>query len=198
MKEFSDIFKGLWTFGEEYKIQVKDDAKPYCLYTPRRIPFALRKQVKEEHQRMESLGVISPVSTPTTWCSGMVVMQVLMSFSILQVVLDFHRTMGKWNALLRQWRQWCPNQRICIWLYLATDQHLYRGAAFHQQNSAWEEKSGPLFHNQTSYYFLNGHTYRNFDRKIKFSNRNKWITITRGTVFKITHPYQSLLRFGSH
>ncbi len=72
-KEFSDIFKGLGTFGEEYKIQVKDDAKPYYLYTPRRIPFALRKQVKEELQRMESLGVTSPVSTPTPWCSGMVV-----------------------------------------------------------------------------------------------------------------------------
>ncbi len=75
MKEFPDIFKSLGTFGEEYKIQVKDDAKSYCLYTPRRIPFALRKQVKEELQRMESLGVISPVSTPTPWCSCMVVVQ---------------------------------------------------------------------------------------------------------------------------
>ncbi len=28
-----------------------------------------------------------------------------------------------------------------VWLYLATDQHLYPGAAFHQQNSAWEGKS---------------------------------------------------------
>ena len=54
---------------------MKDDANPYCLYTPRRIPFALRKQVKEELQRMESLGVISPVSTPTPWCSCMVVVQ---------------------------------------------------------------------------------------------------------------------------
>ncbi len=80
MKEFPDIFKGLGTFGEEYKIQVKDDANPYCLYTPRRIPFALRKQVKEELQRMESLGVISPVSTPTPWCSCMVVRRSLALF----------------------------------------------------------------------------------------------------------------------
>ncbi len=29
-------------------------------------------------------------------------LQELMSFSILQVVLDFHRAMGKWNASFRQ------------------------------------------------------------------------------------------------
>ena len=73
--EFSDICKGLGTFGEEYKMQVRDDAKPYCLYMPRRIPSALRKKVKEELQRMESLGVISLVSTLTPWCSGMVIVQ---------------------------------------------------------------------------------------------------------------------------
>ncbi len=39
-KEFQDIFKGP---GEEYKVQVKVDATPYCLFTPRKIPFALGK-----------------------------------------------------------------------------------------------------------------------------------------------------------
>ena len=33
----------------------------------------LRKKVKEELSRMKSLGVISKVDVPTSWCAGMVV-----------------------------------------------------------------------------------------------------------------------------
>ena len=39
--------------------------------TPCRV-LALRAQVKEEHDRMQSLGVITPVSKPTDWVSSMV------------------------------------------------------------------------------------------------------------------------------
>ena len=43
------------------------------MYTPRTVPIPLRQKVKEELQRMESLGVISKVSNATEWCAGMVV-----------------------------------------------------------------------------------------------------------------------------
>ena len=72
--QYPSLFKGLGTFkGDSYAIQLKPDAKPFTLYTPRNVPIPLRKKVKEELPRMQSLGVISPVEEPTQWCAGMVV-----------------------------------------------------------------------------------------------------------------------------
>ena len=70
---FAKVFKGLGNLGEEYKIQLKDDARPYALYTPRNVPLPLRSKVKAELERMEKMGVISPVDGPTKWCAEMVV-----------------------------------------------------------------------------------------------------------------------------
>ena len=67
------MFQGLGTLGGEYTIQLRSDAKPFSLYSARHIPLPLRSQVKTELSRMESLGVISRVDQPTTWCAGMVV-----------------------------------------------------------------------------------------------------------------------------
>ena len=72
-EQFPDFFTGLGTMGEEYSIKLKEGAQPYSLHTPRRVPFAQRKQVQEKLIRMESMGVISKVSDPTPWCAGMVV-----------------------------------------------------------------------------------------------------------------------------
>ena len=44
----------------------------HALFTPRRIPLPLRDRVREELNRMESMGVISRVVEPSTWCAGMV------------------------------------------------------------------------------------------------------------------------------
>ena len=59
--------------GEEYRIQLKDNAVPYSLYTPRNVPLPLRDKVQQELERMESMGVISKVDTHTPWYAGMVV-----------------------------------------------------------------------------------------------------------------------------
>ena len=67
---FSQLFTGLGNLGEEYTIQLKQDAKPFSLYTPRRIPLPLRGRVQEELDRM---GAISKVDVTTQWCAGMVV-----------------------------------------------------------------------------------------------------------------------------
>ena len=72
-RDFPKVFTGLGNFGEPYSITLKDNARPRALFTPRNVPIPLRDKVKKELERMESLGVISSVSEPTSWCAGMVV-----------------------------------------------------------------------------------------------------------------------------
>lgn len=51
----------------------KERAKLFALSVPRRIAIPLLPKVKEELERMAKLGVISKVTEPTEWCTGMVV-----------------------------------------------------------------------------------------------------------------------------
>ena len=47
------------------KIKLKDNAQPYCLSTPRRIPIPLMDRVKNEIQRMVDMEVICKITEPT-------------------------------------------------------------------------------------------------------------------------------------
>ena len=69
------LFQGLGRLKGPYTIQLKEGAKPYTLSTPRRVAIPLLPKVKEELQRMESLGVISKVKGQSEWCAGMVVVK---------------------------------------------------------------------------------------------------------------------------
>ena len=69
-RHFPKVFSA---FGDEYTIQLKDDASPYALHAPRNVPIALRARIKDELNHMESMGVICRISEPTEWCVGMVV-----------------------------------------------------------------------------------------------------------------------------
>ena len=71
--EFPALFKGLGLLQEPYRIRLRQDATPVCLYTPRRVPHPLLPKVKEQLQTMIQSKVISQVNEPTEWCSGMVV-----------------------------------------------------------------------------------------------------------------------------
>ena len=72
-EQYPRLFSGLGTFKGEYTIKLQPDAKPFCLFIPRNIPIPLREKVKQEIQRMESLGVILQVNKLTEWCVAMVV-----------------------------------------------------------------------------------------------------------------------------
>ena len=73
MALFPKVFTGLGDLGEPYQISLKEDAVPYALCTPRRVPLALRGRVKAELDKMEAQGVNSKVHGATSWCAGMVV-----------------------------------------------------------------------------------------------------------------------------
>jgi len=67
VREFPKLFEGLGRLEEEYKIGLRDNAKPYALSTPRRIAIPLLPKVKAELERMEQMGVVSRVHEPTKW-----------------------------------------------------------------------------------------------------------------------------------
>ena len=71
---FPRVFSGL-KLGEEFHICLKEGATPYSEYTARVVAIPLKQKVKAELERMERLGVISPVTEHTPWCSGMVVVR---------------------------------------------------------------------------------------------------------------------------
>ena len=71
--KFPSLFQGLGKFGEEYSIKMKQDFKPFFLSTPCSVPLPLQNKVIKQLKEMEDTGVIFPVTSPTEWCSGMVV-----------------------------------------------------------------------------------------------------------------------------
>ena len=75
VSEYPGIFQGLGTLGEPYEIDIDPEAKPYAIFSPRRVPYPLQNKVKEELCRMESMGVISRVEDSTEWCAGMVAVE---------------------------------------------------------------------------------------------------------------------------
>ena len=71
--DFQDMFEGLGTLPEVFKINLKPYDQPYNLRVPRRVPIGLRDQVREELNRMKDMGVITPIEKDTEWCAGIVV-----------------------------------------------------------------------------------------------------------------------------
>lgn len=45
-KEFPDIFRGLGKLDIPYTIKLKEDARPFAVHSPRRVPISLMEKVK--------------------------------------------------------------------------------------------------------------------------------------------------------
>ena len=71
--QYPDLFNRLGKLPTKYHIELKNDAKPYALSTPRRIAIPFLPRIKEELNRMERMPVISRIDTPTNWRAGMVI-----------------------------------------------------------------------------------------------------------------------------
>ena len=53
--------------GEIFHIELTEEAKPFCVKTPRAIPNAYRERLKAEPETLQAQGVITPVTHPTEW-----------------------------------------------------------------------------------------------------------------------------------
>ena len=75
MSEFPSVFDGqVRTMpGEQFHISLTDEARPFCVTSPRTIPFAYRDKLKKELDLLMDQGIIAPVTEPTDWCAPIVV-----------------------------------------------------------------------------------------------------------------------------
>ncbi|XP_054281249.1 uncharacterized protein K02A2.6-like [Macrosteles quadrilineatus] len=76
--KYPNLFQGLGNMKGEYKIEMKENAVPYAISTPRVVPIPLKTKVKEQLDDMLEKGVIVPVEryqcvNVTDWCAPMVV-----------------------------------------------------------------------------------------------------------------------------
>ena len=56
LAQYPKLTSGLGLMKTEYRIKVKDDAKPYAVTYPRRVPLPLLPHVEKEKERMKDMG----------------------------------------------------------------------------------------------------------------------------------------------
>ncbi len=59
--------------GEKFPIALTKNAKPFCVTTPRTVPFPYRDKLKQEIDLLVRQEIIIPVTEPTEWCAPIVV-----------------------------------------------------------------------------------------------------------------------------
>ena len=75
VRKFPRVFKqGVGRLAGEYHIRLKDNANP-VQHAPRRVPVALREQLKKTLDNMVKERIITPVTDPTPWISSMIVVR---------------------------------------------------------------------------------------------------------------------------
>ena len=70
MSKFPSLLKGLGTIEGKCNIMLKQDARPYALATPWRIPLPLKSQVEQELEHIKQLGIIRKVDVPQHGMQG--------------------------------------------------------------------------------------------------------------------------------
>ena len=66
-KEFPELWQGLGKCENAYTVRLKDDAKPFSISTPRRLPLPMKQKVEDELKSLQEKDIIRPVTTPSDW-----------------------------------------------------------------------------------------------------------------------------------
>ena len=74
LDKYSDVFHGLGTLPGYVYLQTNPEVAS-VQHTSRKMPVALKKEVKAKLDEMEKRGIIAPVTDPTDWISSMVVVK---------------------------------------------------------------------------------------------------------------------------
>lgn len=63
-KKYSDVFEGTGLLQGKYKLDLDPSVTP-VVHPPRKVPVAMREQLRNELQRLVDLNIIAPVTEPT-------------------------------------------------------------------------------------------------------------------------------------
>ena len=74
VKEYEDVFTGEGQFEKKLHLEIDTSARP-VRQPLRRVPLAMKPKLKEELNRLEKIGVIKRVDTPTDWVSSLVIVK---------------------------------------------------------------------------------------------------------------------------
>ena len=58
---------------ETFHITLREGTVPFCVKTPRAIPFAYRDKLKAELDLLQEQGIITPITEVTEWCAPIAV-----------------------------------------------------------------------------------------------------------------------------
>ena len=72
--QFHDVFNGEGRLEKKLHLEIDDMIEP-VRQPVRRIPVAMKPKLKDELARLQKIGVIKPVDTPTDWVSSLVVVK---------------------------------------------------------------------------------------------------------------------------
>ena len=59
--------------GEQFHIHLSNNAKPFCVTSPRSFSFAYRDKLAAELDLLQQQHIIAPVTEPTDWCAPIVI-----------------------------------------------------------------------------------------------------------------------------
>lgn len=74
LDEYPEVCEGMGCLPGEYRIRLTSDARP-VVHAPRKLPIALREDVKRKLNEMLELKVIEKVEGPTDWVNSMTVVK---------------------------------------------------------------------------------------------------------------------------
>ena len=69
-------------------ISLVDEVQPFCVHTPRSVPFAYRDKLKD---LLQGQGVIAPVTVPTEWCAPIIVVTPKKNSDKIRLCVDLSR-----------------------------------------------------------------------------------------------------------
>ena len=70
-----------------YTIRQQENAQPFAISTPRRLPLPMKEKIQEELKKLEEQDIIRPVETPADWCAP--VEAVPKPNGIMRLCIDF-------------------------------------------------------------------------------------------------------------
>ncbi|KAK2572006.1 Uncharacterized protein P5673_003431 [Acropora cervicornis] len=115
IKAFPEVFsESVGKLEGEYHIKLDKAACP-TQHAPRRVPVALREQLRAELDRMVQQNIIAPVTTPTKWVSSLVVVpKKTGKLMILEISIKQYRGSTTLSLLSKMWPRAYTEQRYSL------------------------------------------------------------------------------------